>query len=326
MHSLIRTPGGQTPAFYRRVSTDRQDNSLEAQEAATLFYARTRKRSGASSIPYADLPFLLPEGVQPLWFSDPDTSGRTVPLLQREGGRALFDRIKRGDIGHLIVTKVDRIARNAEDLLAIARLLTEQGVVLHIVSFGGDSLSTGGYFGKFLLTILAGMAEFEGSQIADNTKKSLAVLRERGQLTGKIPYGWDCTYVFADGTTLHRGVVLMEDELAALVTRHGHVLCKDMTVNHPEQARILEMARLRWPSWPDKIRRGMSLVRIARHLNSLGVPPKTPAGTLLDLGNGRTAITSGEWSIGSVGGILSSPQVETLRMTAIRNLSPGDAT
>jgi hypothetical protein len=87
------------------------------------------------------------------------------------------------------------------------------------------------------------MAEFEGSQIADNTKKRLALLRERGQLTGKIPYDWDCTYVFTDGTTLHRGVVLTEAALAALVTRHGHVLRKDMTINHPEQARILEMAR-----------------------------------------------------------------------------------
>ena len=47
MKTPTHTPA-QTPAFYRRVSTDDQDNSIDAQEAYTLEYARF-KRSGSET-------------------------------------------------------------------------------------------------------------------------------------------------------------------------------------------------------------------------------------------------------------------------------------
>ena len=73
--------------------------------------------------------------------------------------------------------------------------------------------------------------EAELEQTRDNTRKGLANKRRRHQLVGKIPYDWDCTCVFTDGTAMTRATVLFENEIAALEAKHRPILLKDMTEN-----------------------------------------------------------------------------------------------
>lgn len=73
----------------------------------------------------------------------------------------------------LVVARLDRLARNAHFLLG----LVESGVK---VAFCDLPDLPSGPTGKFMLTMLAAVAELEGGMISDRTKKALAVAKERG--------------------------------------------------------------------------------------------------------------------------------------------------
>lgn len=164
----MTNPIDPVAAIYRRVSTDHQDGSLEVQEYA-------RYKSLATSEDFT--------------FSDPDTSG-SVPLLERDGGRALLNRLKPGDIKHLIVAKLDRLGRNTRDFLTTIETLDSLGVTLHIADFGGDSMSTQGHWGKMILTILAAVAEGELGEIRDRVQKRMDAPSGTGRWRRQVEADW----------------------------------------------------------------------------------------------------------------------------------------
>jgi site-specific DNA recombinase len=208
-------------AVYRRVSTDHQDGSLETQEKRIDDYVRFKELVVTKD---SD-------------FSDEDTSG-SVAILDRPGGAALFNLLKFGHIKHLVVAKLDRLARNAQDLLATVKALDEKGITLHIVDMGGDTLTTQGAVGKLMITILGAIAEFERELIRSRIKDRLKHKFEKGELIGTVPYGFD----------------LGPD--------------KTLVDNPEEQKWIHHMHRRRTVhNWSYK--------RVADELNELGVPTKT---------------------------------------------------
>jgi DNA invertase Pin-like site-specific DNA recombinase len=247
-------PPTDLAVLYRRVSTDHQDGSLEVQEKRSLDYAAYKH-------------LRLQED---LMFEDPDTSG-SVPLLDRTGGRALLARLGFGDVKHLVVAKLDRLGRNTRDFLTTIETLDVLGVTLHIADFGGDSMSTQGHWGKMILTILAAVAEGELGEIRDRTRKRLRLKFDKGDLIGTVPFGFDCVYTFADGSTFVSARALSAEELA----QRGKVISKRLVDNPGEQAAIRLMAELRAARW--------TLERIAAHLNTLG--QKSKLGSVWQAGN-----------------------------------------
>jgi DNA invertase Pin-like site-specific DNA recombinase len=248
-------------ALYRRVSTDKQDDSLDLQEKRCLHYAQFK----ALEVP------------DYLTYSDPDTSGRT-PMLDRAGGRALLNRLKHGDVKDLIVAKLDRLGRNVRDALTVLELLKTHGITLHIVDFGGETISTQGHMGRLILTVLLAVAEWEVEEIRDRTRKVLDYKFKRGELIGKVPFGFDCLYTFADGSTLVSPQALSPDDLA----NHSEVINKQLIDNPAEQAIIRTIFDWRTSGW--------SLKAIAHQLNALGHRPKL----------------GGQWQCGNVDSVLHS--------------------
>lgn len=250
-------------ALYRRVSTDHQDGSLEVQERRVLDYCAYKHLASAED----------------LTFADPDTSG-SIPMLDRPGGRALLNRLRYGDVKHLVVAKLDRLGRNTRDFLTTIETLDALGVTLHIADFGGDSISTSGHWGKMILTILSAVAEGELGEIRDRVRKRMAVKFAKFELTGNVPYGYDCEYTFADSRKFLSNRALNPAELKAISP--AAVVAKPL-VDHPaEQAVIRQMHTWRQAGW--------SLKRIADWLNTQGHRTKL----------GR------EWQCGSVNGVLTS--------------------
>lgn len=98
---------------YRRVSTDHQDNSLEVQEVLNDEYCRR-------------LQIVTTVGAQALTYCDDDVSGST-PFFERVGGRALMNRLRLGDIRHLVTAKQDRLGRDTMDTIATIRQVWEMG-------------------------------------------------------------------------------------------------------------------------------------------------------------------------------------------------------
>jgi DNA invertase Pin-like site-specific DNA recombinase len=138
---------------YARVSTDDQDLSLQ-QAALTAAGCRRifgEKASGAK---------------------------RTRPELAR-----LFEQLREDDV--VIVTRLDRLARSTRDLLDIAERLNESKAGLR--SLAEPWADTTSAAGRMVLTVFAGIAEFERDLIHQRTSSGRAAARERGVRFGRPP-------------------------------------------------------------------------------------------------------------------------------------------
>ena len=79
----------------------------------------------------------------------------------------------------LVIAKIDRLARNTKFLLSIVEGSGEGGV-----AFCDLPTLPPGPMGKFLVTLLAAVAELEAGLISQRTKAALAVAKERGVVLG----------------------------------------------------------------------------------------------------------------------------------------------
>lgn len=266
----------QLACIYRRVSTDHQDGSLALQEQRVNDYAAFKGLAVSDG----------------LAFSDPDTSGGT-PINERAGGRALMNRLKLGDVKHLIVAKLDRLGRNVRDALGVLEYCEEHGIVLHIADFGGDAMSTQGHMGRLIITVLLAVAEWELGEIQDRTQKRMDAKFAKHELTGNVPYGYDCHYKFADGHVHVSDKALSPEELLGHCRVHGAVTSKQLEPNLPEQALIREMQALRDQRTPVGNMGQtvpMSYTAIAAEMNRRG--HRTKQGAAWGCGNVRNVLTS----------------------------------
>jgi DNA invertase Pin-like site-specific DNA recombinase len=76
----------------------------------------------------------------------------------------------------LVVTKLDRFARSAEDGIRLIKELIRRGVSVHILNMGiVEDTPTG----RLLLTILSGFAEFERDMIVERLAEGKAAAKQR---------------------------------------------------------------------------------------------------------------------------------------------------
>lgn len=124
--------------------------------------------------------FLLSEGVhESRIFFDKGFSGKS---MQRDGLQTVLAAVRAGD--KLIVPKLDRFARNAEETLRELRELTDRGVIFQ---FGKTVYDPGDPFSKLFLTFLSAIAEAEGGWISLRTQEAMARPSVRAKLKGRQP-------------------------------------------------------------------------------------------------------------------------------------------
>lgn len=97
-----------------------------------------------------------------------------------ELGRVL-EHLRAGDV--LVVAKLDRLARSTVDLLTIADKLKAAGVGLR--SLGEPWADTTSPAGHLVLTVLAGVAEFERARILERTSAGREVAKAAGVKFGR---------------------------------------------------------------------------------------------------------------------------------------------
>ena len=68
-----------------------------------------------------------------------ETVSGSVPASEREGFAKLLIRLEAGDV--LIVTKLDRLGRNAMDVRATVEHLAKLGIRVHCLALGGVDLT-----------------------------------------------------------------------------------------------------------------------------------------------------------------------------------------
>jgi DNA invertase Pin-like site-specific DNA recombinase len=93
--------------------------------------------------------------------------------------------VREGDT--LYIHTLDRLARNAEDLLRIVRELTERDVTVAFVknrmTFSGAGKADP--MAKLMLTMLAGFAEFERGLIRERQAEGIAIAKAKGVYKGR---------------------------------------------------------------------------------------------------------------------------------------------
>lgn len=85
----------------------------------------------------------------------------------------LLDKIKEGDT--LVVTKLDRLARNTVEGIQIIESLFNKGVSVHVLNVGLLENTT---MGKFFLTTLLAVAEMERNIIIERTQAGKEVAKQ----------------------------------------------------------------------------------------------------------------------------------------------------
>ena len=124
---------------------------------------------------------------EPTIIVDAGVSG-SVPLDLRPSAGPMYEALARGDT--LIVLKLDRAFRDAEDALVKARVMGDRGVDLIVADIGLEPVQRNGT-GKLLFTILAGVAEMERNRIRERVTDGQRAKASRGGFTGgKVPYGF----------------------------------------------------------------------------------------------------------------------------------------
>lgn len=87
----------------------------------------------------------------------------------------------------LVVTKVDRLARDTTGLWTIVRDLEAKGVGLRVLNLGGDIVDTKSATGKLVLTIFAGFAQFEREMMLERQREGIAKAKAEGRYKGRKP-------------------------------------------------------------------------------------------------------------------------------------------
>lgn len=91
---------------------------------------------------------------------------------------------------HLIVLRLDRLARNTLELLGLFHALDGRGAAVHSVREAIDTTSPSG---RLFITVLGAMAQFESDLIAQRTRDAIAQAQKRGIHCGRFPYAWNTT-------------------------------------------------------------------------------------------------------------------------------------
>jgi putative DNA-invertase from lambdoid prophage Rac len=112
-----------------------------------------------------------------------ETVSGSVAAMERKGFAKLVDRLENGDV--LIVTKLDRLGRNALDVRGTVEKLAAEGVRVHCLALGGVDLTSPA--GKMTMQVISAVAEFERDLLIERTQSGLARAKAEGKTLGR-PY------------------------------------------------------------------------------------------------------------------------------------------
>jgi len=107
----------------------------------------------------------------------------SVAAAERPGFMRLLDRMENGDV--LIVTKLDRLGRNAMDIRKTVELLSASEIRVHCLALGGVDLTSPA--GKMTMQVISAVAEFERDLLLERTHAGIARARASGKRFGRPP-------------------------------------------------------------------------------------------------------------------------------------------
>lgn len=114
------------------------------------------------------------------WFDDEGVSGK-VPAMQRPQFAKMIGQFRNGET--LIVTKLDRLGRDAQDVGATIKMLAARRIQIIVLQLGGVDLASPA--GKMMLTMLGAVAEMERDLLVERTHSGLERAKAQGKTLGR---------------------------------------------------------------------------------------------------------------------------------------------
>ncbi len=142
---------------YVRVSTVGQTTENQIQEIAAAGFAISPRRIVSETV-----------------------SG-SAALEQRPGFAQLVDRLEPDDV--LVVTKMDRLGRNAIDVAQTVDRLAGLGVRVHCLALGGMDLTSPA--GRMTMSVINSVAQFERDLLIERTHAGLIRAKAAGATLGR---------------------------------------------------------------------------------------------------------------------------------------------
>jgi putative DNA-invertase from lambdoid prophage Rac len=110
-----------------------------------------------------------------------ETISGSVAASQRPGFAKLLDRMEEGDV--LVVTKLDRLGRNAMDVRTTLEKLSSLGIRVYCLQLGGADLTSAA--GKLTMQVLCAVAEFERDLLIERTQSGIERAKSEGKHMGR---------------------------------------------------------------------------------------------------------------------------------------------
>lgn len=110
-----------------------------------------------------------------------ETISGSTPAAQRPGFQSLMNKMEKGD--RLIVTKLDRLGRDAMDVQATVRHLRNSGVEVHCLALPGLDMGTA--IGEMMLNVISAFAQFERDLLRERTHAGLKRALAQGKVLGR---------------------------------------------------------------------------------------------------------------------------------------------
>ena len=119
-------------------------------------------------------------------FTDPGVSGRK---LDRPGLNAMIEKINAGDIGAVVIYKLDRLSRKQKDTMhIIENVIMANDVYLYSLN---ETLDTSTPWGRAMIGILSAFNQMESETIQMRTTDGrMAKAKQGGYAGGKPPLGY----------------------------------------------------------------------------------------------------------------------------------------
>ena len=162
-------PPARQTIGYVRVSTQEQAAngvSLDAQEARIVAYCTAMGWHLSTVIRDA---------------------GESAKTLKRPGIATVIEGVRRGEIGRVVVLKLDRITRSTRDLADLLETFARTDASLVSVS---ESLDTESAAGRLVVNMLGVVAQWEREAIGERTSAALEHKRRNGLAYGRTPFGY----------------------------------------------------------------------------------------------------------------------------------------
>lgn len=213
------------------------------------------------------------------WYKDDGISG-TIPLHERPEGKRMLEDAKAGKIKTVLIYNMKRLGRKARVTLDAIYQLEEYGVTIKSMT---EPFDTSTPMGRFVITLLAGQAEFDRDTLLETLWHGANRHARRGKwLGGIVPYGYR-------------------------VNAEGFLEVNEDPLPGNEDLSEAGVVRLIYHLIADQ---KMSTIKVADYLNDLKIPPsyivhkrKVKKG---DHRGKRKENTAGIWRPGRVGQIIKN--------------------